>query len=128
MNANAPHVWHFHNRNKSVELAEKVQSKLKGKVLKQVDHKTWVYCYPDEEPKPIITSQPEIRPQQPKKTAVIHKGVIYPNVRDFATKNDFSFAHVYRMLRGLKKNTIGIKYVEDSKNQKFNHLTKIFEQ
>lgn len=129
MNNNAPTIWHHHNRAKSLELAAKVQSKLKGKVLKQINSKTWVYCYPDEEPKPIqITGRVLTAPNVQTKTAVQCNGITYKSVKEAAEKLNFTPSHLYRMLNGTKKNTIGIKYASGSKNEsKFNHLTNIFE-
>ena len=50
---NQPTDWNSTNRSKSIILAANIQKRLEGKVLRQVDPKTWVYVYPGEEPKPV---------------------------------------------------------------------------
>jgi hypothetical protein len=48
-----PTEWTYVNRSQAQKAAEKIQKKLIGKKLVQVDHNTWVYVGPGEEVKPV---------------------------------------------------------------------------
>jgi len=106
-----PTDWHNTNRSKSIILAANIQKRLAGKVMKQVDDKTWVYVNPDEDPidPKSLKKTYEERDEVKQGRKVIVDGKTYDSVRSYCQQVGRPFSQVYAMLRGEAKNTIGIK-------------------
>ena len=100
------------NRQKSLILAAQIQERLKSKVLKQIDKKTWVYCDSEDIPvnpkyKPEVITASE-GPKWAKKVNV--NGIIYQSVRAYCQASGKAYGFVYKMLRGETPNTLNVKY------------------
>lgn len=99
------------NRQKSLILAAEIQERLKSKVLK-LDKKTWIYCDTDQDAIDPREKKEVVEASESSKWAkkVVVNGIVYASVKAYAETQSKSFSHIYRMLKGKKTNTIGIKY------------------
>ena len=92
-------------------IADHVQKKISGKILKKIDSKTWVYCDKDELPIDPRSKKEVVEANESKRAKrVICDGVVYSSVREYCTVNKKPFGSVYKILRGESVNTTGIKY------------------
>lgn len=94
-----------YNRQRDLALAESAKAKLEGKVLVQIDPKTWVYLKPNQKNKFQKRSFRDVEETTDNKTRTLKveiNGVVFANVRLAAEHLRVDFRYLYRRLNDLK--------------------------
>lgn len=94
-----------YNRQIDIALAESAKAKLEGKVLVQIDPKTWVYCKPEQVAnfkKRSFKDDEDTTEFKTRTLKVEINGKVYQNVRLAAEALRLDFRYLYRRLNDLK--------------------------
>ena len=94
-----------YNRQRDIAIAESAKARLEGKVLKQLNPKTWVYCKPEQAAnfkKRSFKDDEDTTEFKTRTLKVEINGKVYANVRLAADHLRLDFRYLYRRLNDLK--------------------------
>ena len=98
-----------YNRQRDLAISENVRANLEGKILKQIDDKTWVYCNPDEDPKYKKIGwmdETETIDWKTRNIKVQVDSMTFKNVRLAAEHLKVDYMFLYKRLQYMRNNNI----------------------